>query len=184
MRKLVLVFLILGLFISTDVFAAGDLVVNGQLGVGTSSPGSYKALILGTNQRGLGVNATSTTNNTGGRMVGSEYSVTLDGNVSIDSLIGQKAVLAMMSDYSGTVPGGIAAEYTFQIGTPDTTGTTNVTEVVGLQYTLNRHYLNTRTYNVTNSYGFLSKIQEGGPDNQAIGNVQKLWHYAIWTEAI
>jgi hypothetical protein len=174
MKKKIIIFMI-GLFlIGVNAYAAGDLVVNGKLGVGTN-PGTPKALILGTNERGLGVNATSTIDNIGGKMLGSEYSVTLDGNASTDKIIGQTATLNMMSDFSGTVPGGEAATYTFQIGTPDTAGTTNITEVVGLKYILNRHYQNTRTYNVSNSYGFLSTMAQGSTSGTAV-NVTNHYH--------
>jgi len=174
MKRLFMVTLFAVLLISTNVFAAGDLVVNGKLAVGTT-PNVVKAIILGTNERGLIVGATTNTNNIGGKMVGGVYSVTMDGNTSTDILSGMEETLNMMSDYAGTVPGGQAASYTFQVGTPDTTGTTNITEVIGLKYTLNRHYLNTRTYNVANSYGFLSAIQEGGSSGTAI-NVTNHYH--------
>ena len=174
MKRILIMFLGL-LFIATNVFASGDLVVNGQLAVGAATGGLPKAMIVSTNQRGLSVGVTSTTNNQNNMMLGSSYSVTIDGSVSEDNIIGQKATLNMKSDFSGTVPGGRAAEYTFQIGTPDSVGTTNVAEVIGLKYILNRHYLNTRTYNITNSYGFLSQIQQGGPYNQAI-NVTNHYH--------
>jgi hypothetical protein len=175
MRKKIMISMIGLILIGANVYAAGDLVVNGKLGVGASNSGMYKAAIGGTNERGLSVSATSTTDNIGGKLLSSAYIVTLDGNVSTDYIIGQSAVLNMMSDLSGTVPGGQAATYTFQIGTPDTVGTTNVDQVVGLQYTLNRHNANTRTYNVTNSYGFLSKIVEGSSSGTAV-NVTNHYH--------
>lgn len=162
------------LVVGSNIYAAGDLKVTGNIGVGID-PGGAKAVIIGTNQRALSLNALTDTNNVGGKMLGASYSVTVEGDESVDLLTGQQARLNMMSDLSGTVPGGEAASYIFQIGTPDTTGTTNVTEVIGLKYTLNRHYLNTRTYNVTDSYGFLSTIQDGAPDNQAI-NVTNHYH--------
>ena len=171
--KIILITLVLVL-IGANLYAAGDLVVNGKLGVGTN-PLNPKAAILTTNQRGLSVTAISNTNNTGGIMKGAIYTVTLDGGTSTDSLYGQEATLAMMSDLSGTVPGGTAASYAFQIGTPDTVGTTNVTQVIGLKYLLNRHFANTRTYNVTDSYGFLSFIADGGSDGAAI-NVTNHYH--------
>lgn len=162
------------LFIGVNVYAAGDLVVNGKLGVGAST-GNPKVTISSTNMRGLSVNTTSTADNTGGFLYGSNYSVNLDGATSTDAIYGQLATLNMMSDLSGTVPGGEAASYTFQIGTPDTVGTTTVSKVVGLQYLLNRHFGNTRTYNVTDSYGFLSLIQDGGSSGTGI-NVTNHYH--------
>ena len=162
------------LFIGINVYAAGDLVVNGKLGIGTT-PLAPKATLVSTNMRGLSVGVTTNTNNAGGLIYGGRYSVTIDGTTSTDSITGQEAVLDMMSDLSGTVPGGEAAAYSFQIGTPDSAGSTTVTKVVGLQYMLNRHYANTRTYNVTDSYGFLSLIQDGGPTGTAI-NVTNHYH--------
>ena len=174
MKKKILVIMAGLLLIGINVFAGGDLVVNGKLAVGTNI-GMHKGTIIGANERGLAVSSTTTTNNVGGLMVGSTYSVTIDGAESTDRIFGQLATLNMMSDLSGTVPGGQAAGYTFQIGTPDTVGTTNVTDVVGLKYTLNRHWNNSRTYNVTNSYGFLSNIQEGSSSGTAI-NVTNHYH--------
>jgi len=174
MKKRIIIFVIGMLLIGANLYAAGDLIVNGKLGVGLTT-GTPKVLITGINERGLSVNATTTTTNVGGKMLGSSYSVTMDGATSTDELTGQQASLNMMSDFSGTIPGGQAAYYIFQVGTPDTTGTTNATEVIGLRYTLNRHYQNMRTYNITNSYGFRSNIEQGGPDNAAI-NITNHYH--------
>ena len=175
MKKIIPVIMIGLLLVGINVYAQGDLVVNGQLGVGGITSALYQASFASTNLRGLTVNAATNTNTVGGGIDGAKYGVTINGSTSTDSLAGQIVVLNMMSDLSGTVPGGLAASYTFQIGTPDSSGTTDVTRVVGLQYTLNRHYNNTRTYNVADSYGFLSTIQEGSTGGTAV-NVTNHYH--------
>jgi hypothetical protein len=149
-----------------------------NIGIGTDTLNNtlFKMHLITTNVRGLNVSVKTDTNTTGGFMTGANYTSTIDGSTSTDFLRGMDATLQMLSTKTGgSVPGGEGAVFTFQVGRTDTGGTTSVDAVTGLKYTLNRRYNNARTYNITDSYGFKSVIQDGGSAATAI-NVTNHYH--------
>lgn len=172
--KRIMLMLIIGVSLfGVNVFAAGDLIVNGKLGVGTATPGSKVEISTANEKRALKVDNELNQGVPEDFIMGAAYIATLTGSAS-GSVYGFSGILKLMTT-AATARSLYGASFIAQIGNPDTAGTTDVTRVVGLSYALNRHYANTRTYNVANSYGFLSSIQQGGPDGTAI-NVANHYH--------
>jgi len=56
MKRTILIFTIAFLLVGASLYAAGDLIVNGTLGVGTAAPGSAKLAVMGGN---VGIGTTS-----------------------------------------------------------------------------------------------------------------------------
>jgi hypothetical protein len=179
MKKIIV--LTLGiLLIGINVYAAGDLIVNGQLGVGTSTPNTKVQVISANEKRTLSVN--NEINQDGvvsdDFIVGADYRARLLGS-STGSLYGMSAVMNLMNT-ADTAQSLIAASFTSQVGIsdPDAGGTTSVNETVGFDYNLNRHWDNRRTYNIANSYGIRTKITEGSIFGTPV-NVTNHYHQYI-----
>ncbi|HDH53198.1 MAG TPA: tail fiber domain-containing protein [Nitrospirae bacterium] len=72
----------------------------------------------------------------------------------------------------------VSADFTSRIGRDNTPGTTTADKVVGFQYMLSRHWNNKRTYNITNSYGVYTMINEGSSWGTAV-NITNHYHQFI-----
>jgi hypothetical protein len=172
MKKIITIVIVI-LLLGGNLYAAGDLVVNGTLGVGTSTP-IAKAGIKGVNEvRTLHVDNELNQGDISSFIEGAEYSARLTGS-AMGSVYGFTALLNLMTT-ANTAKELMAASVYAQIGRPDTPGTTTVQRTVGFDYVLNRHYNNQRTYNITNSYGLRTGIEEGSATGAPV-NITNFYH--------
>jgi len=181
MKKIILIIITLGLMlIGTNIYAAGDLIVSGKLGIGTSTP-AYKLSLMSTNER-RGLSVDTKIDQDGilpdNFIIAADYVGTLAGS-STGSLFGMSAVMNLTT-LAPTAQSLIAASFRSQIGINDDSipGATTVSETVGFEYTLNRHWHNLRIYNIANSYGIRTKITEGSLDGAPI-NITNHYHHFI-----
>lgn len=160
MNKIII--LMLGmLLVGMNVFAQGDLVVNGQLGVG-SSPSNAKVNLLSTSQNfGISLNHTRETS---GPSWGSSYFVFLDGSTLysdetggfINTLVYRRQSSA---DSNSTLYAGLNTAY---IGTTGGAGFT-VDNMTALWVKNGLHSQFNSTVTLTNAYGIKSEgFQKGG----------------------
>lgn len=227
-----IIILIIGLsLIGFNYAGAGDLIVDGKVGIGTETPnasldvrgsavfnedgGDYDFRIEGKTDPNLFlVDANpGTVNITGGapgifkwmlfRVNGTDvkraaqygttrtfdydendFGLALDvvatRSGGVNGLTGMSGVLQITHDSTppGTVAGGSATSFVFQIGAPSGSGTVNINTVKGFNYALNRRFNipSSLTYNVNNSYGAYYWVHDGG--TSIGGKVNVTNHYA------
>ncbi len=152
MKKKILIMVVGLLLIGANLYAAGDLQVNGALGVGIAPPTSYKADLNTTNTRGLKVTATMNQNGVvgGDSVFGSLLKSEITGTATGDA--GGISLLSVCSSNAANVNSVNGAGFVVSFGS-STAGTTNVNETNagGFNTLLNP---GNRNYNVTNGYGF------------------------------
>ena len=191
MKKIVLALTLGILLVAGSVYAGGDLIVNGKLGIGTDTPNTKLNVVgttgtnstvsvIGTNNRRMAAFNNTLTDNT--QPFGVTLNVTANQSGGVAGITGMNAVIALTHDSTiSGVTGGSAASYIFQIGSATGSGTVDIDSVSGFTYTLNRRYniSSGLTYNVAKSYGALFKIQDGGAaDSSGVVNVTN--HYGSY----
>lgn len=176
--KRIMLILVMGVSLSAmNAFAAGDLIVNGKLGVGTSAP-IAKTGISGINEtRTLHVDNELNQGVGGDFIMGAEYTARLAGSAK-GSVYGFSGILNLMTT-ADTARSLYGASFIAQIGRSDTPGTTAVNETVGFEYSLNRHYNNQRTYNIENSYGVRTAVAEGSAVGASVNLTNHYHQYAV-----
>ncbi len=197
MKKKILILMLGLLLIGANVYAVGDLIVYGKLGIGASTPSAQLEVtnpystVKVQDSRFVGVSVSGTNVRRGSQFGntmtsdGEDFGMTFDVNgtrsAGVNEIKGMNATIALThnSTQSG-VSGGSAANFTFQIGAPTGSGTVDINDVAGFQYTLNRRYdiPSDLTYNVNNTYGAKFKIQDGGTQTGGVVNVTN--HYGSY----
>jgi hypothetical protein len=107
---------------------------------------------------------------------GALYQASLSGS-STGYVFGMRGT-SILENTAPTAGMLVGATFTNQIGNTSTPGTTTADEVIGFQYTLNRHFNNQRTYSITNSYGIQSRMS-GGSTSGAPVNITNHYHHFL-----
>jgi hypothetical protein len=173
MKRIMLIVMMGVLLFGVNAFAAGDLIVNGNVGIGTSTPVARLGISATNETRSLSVDNELNQGDQSAFILGAEYTARLTGTAQ-GELYGFSAGLNLMTT-AATAKALYAASVIAQVGRPDTPGTTTVNKIVGFDYILNRHYDNQRTYNVTDSYGVRTGIEEGSATGAAV-NLTNHYH--------
>jgi hypothetical protein len=111
--------------------------------------------------------------------MGADFSARLTGS-STGSLFGMTSVMNLMNT-ADTALRLVAASFISQVGGNVTAGTTTVNETVGFEYALNRHWNNKRTYNITNSYGIRTRVNEGSAVGSPVNLTNHYHNYVVDT---
>ena len=174
MKKKIFLLMISMLLIGVNVYAAGDLIVNGQLAVGSDAP-IGKLRVVSDNEKGIRVDAGFSSPSSAVN-IGAFYSVTADQTNIVDKgfigfqgqvglagygtdidLIGTENIVVLNSTTSSTIAHAKGNTAIFRVGT-----------------------LNTANHTVTNYYGFHSY---GGNGRSQIVNGTD-WRHAYYEDFI
>lgn len=136
MKRTILILTIGLALIGTNIYAAGDLIVNGKLGVGVAIPNA-KIDAISTDQTGLYVSATKSANTT--YFLGSV--ITADGNSSSNA-----AVLGLSLSASSSTIGATTGAVVGVTGVTEFFGSGNITSYTGF---VNNVSFNTTSGNYT-----------------------------------
>lgn len=152
MKKKILALLMGCLFIGVNAYAAGDLQVNGALGVGTAPPSTFKAELNTANTRGMKVSATMnqdgvvTADILHGMNMKADLSGTATGNAQGINLISN------VSTTAATASGAAGANFILSLSS-SSSGSTTVNETAAGKFNTLINAGN-HNYSVTQGYGF------------------------------
>jgi hypothetical protein len=156
MKKIIVLTIILGLMlIGANIYAAGDLIVNGILGVGTASPSVNAKVDVDSSDMlfGLLAKLTDTAGTSSRRVLFSTLNTTAEGMTNF--MIGGDYVVLIegaannnSATWSGAT-GAMAQKNQIQLRNTAHTGTYTINaDLIGTDYNLNRGADNVRTYNI------------------------------------
>jgi hypothetical protein len=152
MQKKIFILVLGLLLIGANVYAAGDLQVNGSLGVGTTPASNFKAKVTTTNTRAMAVTATMDQN-------GLVAADTIQGLNLKAEMTGSSTgyaqglnLLSVISTTAATANSAMGGSFSLSLAS-SASGTTTVTETVAGKFDTVLNPGN-HTYNVTNGYGF------------------------------
>lgn len=152
MQKKIFIIVLGFLLVGTNAFAAGDLTVNGKLGVGGANTSQYKMRVADTNVRGMTVNSSMNTDGVviGDMIIGTNLSADVSGTSSGSGL--GILLLTTVSSTASNIAGATGGSFTTSLASSSAGTSTVASTVAGKFDTL----LNpgNHNYNVTNGYGF------------------------------
>lgn len=152
MKKKILTLILGCLFIGVNAYAAGDLQVNGNLGVGTAPATKMKATVLTTNTRGMEVTATMNQNGIvpADILQGLTLKAEMTGSATGDTQgINLLSVISTTADSANSGTGG---SFILSLAN-SSSGTTSINQTVAGKFDTLLNPGN-RNYNVTQGYGF------------------------------
>jgi hypothetical protein len=152
MKKKILALLMGCLFVGANAFAAGDLQVNGSLGIGMAPNSATKAIITGTNTRGASLTVSMDQDGVVGANIlkGLQLRSNITGTAS-----GTANGIGLITDISSTASNinlGVGGAFVLSLSS-NTSGSTTVAETATGKFDTVFNGGN-RAYTITKGYGF------------------------------